>query len=82
MYKIYVIKQRRGGSERVPGSQTQSEYADVARAGWRAAYYDLRWQTSEHLLLLTHKNEKLYVHRFGSAPGDADYVAPDEDLSL
>ena len=46
------------------------------------AYYDLRWQTSEHLLLLTHKNEKLYVHRFGSAPGDADYVAPDEDLSL
>ena len=82
MYKIYVLKQRRGGSERVGGSQTNSEYAAVARAGWQAAYSDPRWQTPEHLLLLTCQKEKLYVHRFGSVPGDPDYVAPDKDLIL
>ena len=82
MYKVYVIKQRPGGSERVAGSETTTHYPAAAAAGFWAAYHDPRWQTPEHLLLLTHNHQQRAAYRFCSSPGERDYVAPDQEIKL
>ncbi|MBK4716025.1 MULTISPECIES: hypothetical protein [Tenebrionibacter/Tenebrionicola group] len=82
MYKIYVIKQRRGGSERVAGSQTSTYSPDIAIAAFRAAYSDPRWQSPEYLLLLTQSHQQRAAFRFGSSPGERDYIAPDQEILL
>ncbi|ECI6683330.1 hypothetical protein DQD89_09590 [Salmonella enterica subsp. enterica] len=82
MYKIYVIKQRRGGSERVAGSETSTHYAAAAAAAFWAAYNDPRFNSDAFLLLLTRDSKQIAAHRFMSVPGDRDYVAPGEELPL
>lgn len=72
MYKVYVIKQRRGGSEVLNDTRTSTPSREAAitafRLAWATPY------TQDHLLLLTHDGEKLAVHRYGSMPGDPNYV--------
>ncbi|QHM73253.1 hypothetical protein C7M51_03598 [Mixta intestinalis] len=81
-YKIYVLKQRPGGSERMQGSETTTWYPDVARAAFWAAYHDSRFQSREFLLLLTSNHKQIAAYRFTSQPGERDYVAPDKELNL
>ncbi|CAM3946543.1 hypothetical protein PLGE761_02410 [Pluralibacter gergoviae] len=81
-YKIYVIRQRAGGSERIAGSETTTSYPDVAVAAFWAAYHDARFQTPEHLLLLTADRQQRLAFRFNSQPGQRDYVAPDQEIVL
>lgn len=78
MYKVYVVKQRRGGSEVIKESRTTTFSIVAARAAWAdlyAAGFDHR-----HLLLLTHDGQKLAVFRYQSTPGDPDYVPPGDPL--
>lgn len=78
MYKVYVVKQRRTGSETLTETRTNTP----AFAAAEAAFWTLRSQAfdARHLLLMTRDGEKLNVHRFESQPGDEDYVAPGSPL--
>lgn len=82
MYKIYVIKQWPGGSERQSGSETTTSYPGIAKAAFWAAYNDERFNGAEYLLLLTENHKKIAVYRFASKPGERDYIAPDEEIEL
>ncbi|EDR7342116.1 hypothetical protein QE95_003848 [Salmonella enterica subsp. salamae] len=82
MYKIYVIKQRRGGSERVAGSETTTYYPAAAIAGFWAAYNDPQFDSDSYLLLITHNHKQVAAHRFKSLPGDRDHIAPGTELAL
>lgn len=75
MYKIYVIKQRKGGSEVLPESRTSTPSREAAIAAFKDA--QAKGYTPDHVLLLTHDGEKLAVHRYGTLPGDPDYADAD-----
>ena len=78
MYKVYVIRQRRGGSEALPETRTTTSVFAAAEAAWRSlrtAEYD-----ASHLLMLTHDRQKLIVYRYGSQPGDELWVPADAPL--
>ena len=74
VYKIYVIRQRKGGSEVLTDSRTITPSAAASAAAWADLYSQDYDQT--HLLLMTQEGVKLAVHRYGSKPGDEAYVAP------
>ena len=80
VYKIYVIRQRNGGSEVLTDSRTITPSAAAAAAAWADLYGQDYDQT--HLLLLTQDGAKLAVHRYGSKPGDEAYVAPGNPLTV
>ena len=75
MYKVYVLQQRGGrrGSEVLTGTRTATPSAAAHAAFWalHAEAYD-----PTHLLLMTKDNRQLAAYRYGSRPGDPDYVAP------
>lgn len=74
MYRVYVIKQRTGGSEVLPDTRTQTpSFAAAAAAFW--ALYGQPFDGA-HLLLMSRDNRQINAHRYGTQPGDRDYVAP------
>lgn len=78
MYRVYVIRQRKGGSEVLRDTRTQTPSFNAAAAAFWALYdgdYD-----SNHLLLMSHGNRQINAYRYGSRPGERDYLAPGEDL--
>ncbi len=78
MYKVYVIKQRREGSEVLNDTKTQTPCFEVACAAFWSLYaqkYD-----NNHLMLMTHNNKQINAYRFCSVKGDRDYVAPEQEL--
>lgn len=82
MYRIYVIKQRRGGSERVAGSESATHYPAAAAAAFWSAYNDPRFDSPDYLLLLTRNGQQIAAHRFTSQPGEKDHIAPETELFL
>jgi hypothetical protein len=72
MYRVYVIKQRKGGSEVLADTRTQT--ASFAAAS--AAFWDLysRPLSSDHLLLMSKDKRQTNAYRYGSQPGDRDYI--------
>lgn len=79
MYRVYIIKQRKGGSEVLAGTRTQT--ASFAAAV--AAFWELYGQPfdSTHLLLMSRDNRQINAYRFGSQPGERDYVEPGGSLA-
>lgn len=78
MYKVYVIRQQKGGSEVLTETRTATPlFAAAAAAFW--ALYETPLDTS-HLLLMTRDNRQINAYRFGSAPGDRDYLPPGANL--
>lgn len=75
MYKVYVIWQRKGGSEVIKDSRTSTPVREAAIAAFK--YLRAQEYSAQHLLLLTCDREKVAVHRYGSQPGDPDYIDPD-----
>jgi len=78
MYRVYVLKQRRGGSQVLPDTRTQTPLFDAAAAAFWALYaadYD-----NTHLLLMTHENRQINAYRYGSSPGERDWLALGQDL--
>lgn len=71
MYKVYVVRQRPGGSQVLMDTRTNTPSARAARDAW-AELYDAVY-SPEHLLLLTRDGEKLAVHRYGTQAGDDDF---------
>lgn len=78
MYKVYVVKQRRSGSEVLGATRTQTPSFEAATAAFWSLYdsgYDNR-----HLLLMTCDGHQLNAYRYESQPGDRDYVEKGQDL--
>ena len=72
MYRVYVLKQRRGGSEVIKQSKTETPLFAAAEAAFWALYneqYD-----DLHLLLMTKNNKQLNAYRYKSKDGERDYV--------
>lgn len=78
MYRVYVIQQRKGGSQVLPDTRTQTPVFEAAAAAFRA----LQAQPLDpsHLLLMSVDNRQINAYRFGSQPGERDYLAPGADL--
>lgn len=78
MYRVYVIKQRAGGSEVLAATRTQTP----AFAAAAAAFHALQAQDFDaaHLLLMSLDNRQINAYRYGSRPGERDYLALGADL--
>lgn len=74
MYRVYVLKQRSGGSEVRSETRTATPSAAAAHAAFWALYAEVF--DPSHLLLLTRDKRQLAAHRYQSAPGDRDHVPP------
>ena len=78
MYRVYVIKQRAGGSEVLPATRTQTPVFAAAAAAF-GALQEQEFDAA-HLLLMTLDNHQLNAYRYGSRPGERDYLAPGTPL--
>lgn len=82
MYKIYLKRKAKHGSEVDPASRTTTPNPEAAESAYRALLRreDLAGQPVAAVLSLD--NRHLMYHRFDRGPGDADYVAPDAEIRL
>lgn len=73
MYRVYVIRQQQGGSKVLTDTRTATpslEAADAAFWGLYAQSFD-----PAHLLLMTCDGKQHRAYRYGSRPGDPDYLS-------
>lgn len=82
MYKVYIIKKRRGGSEVLKNTKTDTPIAAVAEAAFWALYGSDEYKNQHLLLLMTLNNKQLNAHWFDAKPGDDDYIALNSKLRL
>jgi len=79
MYRVYVLKQRKGGSEVIKPLKTETPFFAAAEvAFW--ALYDESYDNS-HLLLMTKDNQQINAYRYDSKEGDRDYVKKGDNLN-
>ena len=72
MYRVYVLKQRKGGSEVLTDTRTQTHSFAVAQAAFWELYQ--RDFDHRHLLLMSKDNQQLYVYRYQSQIGDENFM--------
>lgn len=78
-YRVYVIKQRRGGSEVLLDTRTNTTNFEIAKiAFWQL--YDQNYD-NKHLLLMTCNSKKINVYRFQSKAGDDCYICKNSELN-
>lgn len=80
MYRVYVLQQRgKGrGSEVLTDTRTATPTATAAHAAFWALHgadYD-----HTHLLLITRDKKQVAAYRYGSRPGEPDYIPPGATL--
>jgi hypothetical protein len=78
MFKVYVVRQKTGGSEVLKQTRTTTPSPAAAAAAW-AYLYDQAY-SPDHILLITQAGVKIAVHRYGSHPGDDNFAAREIDL--
>lgn len=78
-YRIYVLKQRKGGSEILLETRTNTTSFEIAKAAFWELYN--RQYDNKHLLLMTCNSKKLYVYRYQSSLGDDCYLSSDTVLN-
>lgn len=78
MYRIYVLKQRKSGSEVLTNTRTQTNSFSAACA----AFWELYQQPfdAKHLLLMSKDGQQINAYRYQSQPGDRDYLAINSEL--
>ena len=78
-YRVYVIKQRKGGSEILLQTRTNTTNFDVAKiAFWQLYNQDF---DNKHLLLMTCNSKKINVYRYKSTPGGDCYIEANAELN-
>lgn len=78
MYKVYVIEQGEHGSKVLMETKTDTRLFSVAEfAFWELHRHD---HSPRRLLLMTHDGRQVAAYRYGSSPGDRDYIAPGSKL--
>lgn len=72
MYRVYVLKQRKGGSSVLPETRTQTGSFAVASA----AFWELYQQDFDttHLLLMSKDNQQINAYRYQSKAGERDFL--------
>jgi hypothetical protein len=78
-YRVYVLKQRKGGSEILAETRTNTTDFEIAKAAFWQLYnqqYD-----SKYLLLMTCNSKKINVYRYQSKKGDDCYLSKDAELN-
>jgi hypothetical protein len=78
-YRVYVLKQRKGGSEILSETRTNTTSFEIAKMAFWQLYnqqYD-----SKHLLLMTCNSKKINVYRYQSEKGDDCYLSADVELN-
>lgn len=78
MFKVYVVRQKTGGSEVLKETRTTTPSPGAAAAAW--AYLYEQAYSPEHILLITQDGAKIAVHRYGSHPGDDNFSPREIDL--
>jgi hypothetical protein len=82
MYKVYILKKTRSGSEVIKESRTNTPSAQAAAA----AFWDLRnnknYQGKSLLLLMTKNKEKMNRHWFNRHRGDEQFISQGTELRL
>lgn len=79
MYRIYVLHQRKGGSEVLTETRTQTNSFAAASV----AFWELHKQPydNKHLLLMSKDGRQINAYRYGSQPGDRDYLSIGSELN-
>lgn len=83
MYKVYLkIFNERGFSEVITNSRTTTPSPKAAELAFRdlISRVDLIGKKAHAVLSLD--NKQLMYHPFDRSPGQADYVAPDDEIKL
>jgi hypothetical protein len=78
IYRIYIIKQRRGGSEIIKSLSTKTPFFSVAKLAF-LELYKLQFDKN-HLLLMSKNNKQINAYRYQSKFGDRDYF--DEKMEI
>lgn len=78
LYKVYVLKQRKGGSEVVKHLSTHTPFFSSAKAAF-LELHKLNF-SKNYLVLMTKNNIQINAYRYQSVMGDRDYF--DETMEL
>lgn len=72
MYRVYVLKKRKGGSEVLPETRTQTNsFAAASAAFWELHQQDF---DAAHLLLMSKDNKQINAYRYQSKAGECDFL--------
>jgi hypothetical protein len=80
MYRVYVLQQR--GKGRGSAVLTDTRTATPTATAAHAAFWALHGADYDHthLLLITRDNKQVAAYRYGSRPGEPDYIPPGATL--
>ena len=82
MYKVYLLRKTKSGTEVIKESRTETPSASAASA----AFWELRNQQDLQgqpvLLLMTKDKEKLNRHWFNRQPGEEQYIPSGSELRV
>lgn len=82
MFKIYILKKRKGGSEVLKHTKTDTPIKAVAEAAFMTLRNDTDYQGQNLLLLATRNGQQVAAHWFNRQPGDEEYVSHDQKLDF
>lgn len=79
MYRVYVLKQRKSGSEVLIETRTQTNSFVAASA----AFWELYQQPFDatHLLLMSKDNKQINAYRYQSKAGERDFLELGSNLN-
>ncbi|OCG42202.1 hypothetical protein A9G29_06945 [Gilliamella sp. Fer2-1] len=78
-YRVYVLKQRKGGSEILLETRTNTTNFEIAKAAFWQLYH--QHYDNKHLLLMTCNSKKINVYRYQSKTSDECYISADVELN-
>lgn len=71
VYRVYVLKQRKGGSEVITRLSTKTPFfTSACQSFWEL--YKLPFDKN-YLILMTKNNKQINAYRYESIPGERDY---------
>lgn len=78
LYRVYVLKQRNGGSEIVAETKTNTASFEIATlVFWYLYNQDY---SNKHLLFMTCNGKRINIYRYQSQPGDDCYLPTNAEL--
>lgn len=77
-YRVYILKQRKNGSEVLKDFSTQTPFFSCAKLAF-LELYKLQFDKN-HLVLMTKNNKQINSYRYHSIIGERDYF--DEKMEL
>lgn len=82
MYRVYLKRKTRHGSEVDPASRTNTPSPAAAEAAYRDLLRRTEYAGQPVAAVLSLNNRHLMYHRFDVEPGHGDFVGPDDPVRL